>query len=248
MLFLRRRLIRKFAVLDGILLLMGGLALYLFPNYAWAIVMGSIGIQLSMIFYWISYPLNRILNEVKALLTGKQYNRIYTKKIDEIGVIGNFFNEVTRSLERVSGDIKEHRRISSELNIAQKIQRDLLPKASPDIPGLEIIAKTRPAAEIGGDSFDFITKNDQTFIYIGDVTGHGIPSGLVMMIVYTLIHTFSDLVETSHQLLTQVNKYLKPRIKATMFMTMVMLRWHHPTKSLFYTGAGHETMIHYKHF
>ena len=130
--------------------------------------------------------------------------------MDEIGVIAHFFNAITHSLERVSTDIKDHRRISSELNVAQKIQQDLIPQSAPDIPGLDIIAKTRPAAEIGGDSFDFITKNDRTFMYIGDVTGHGVPSGLVMMIVDTLLHTFADMVENSHQLLVQVNKYLKP--------------------------------------
>lgn len=246
MLFLLRKLFRKFVILEVLsLFFFFGFWRFL-PEWTWAAFISIVVIHLVTFFSLISYPLNLILREVKALLTGKQYNRIYTQKIDEIGVLAHFFNEVTRSLERVSTDIKEHRRISTELNVAQKIQRDLLPQSAPNIPGLDIIAKTKPAAEIGGDSFDFITKGDQTFLYIGDVTGHGVPSGLVMMIVDTLIHTFSDMVENSQQLLTQVNKYLKPRIQSTMFMTMVMFRWKHPTKEIFYTGAGHESVVHYK--
>ena len=243
---IRKKLISKFILFELILIALGVGVTLLWPEYIWG-VLGGIGLlNIGAFFFFITHPLKKILREFKALLTGKRYNRIYTKKMDEIGVIAHFFNAITHSLERVSTDIKDHRRISSELNVAQKIQQDLIPQSAPDIPGLDIIAKTRPAAEIGGDSFDFITKNDRTFMYIGDVTGHGVPSGLVMMIVDTLLHTFADMVENSHQLLVQVNKYLKPRIQSTMFMTMIMLQWIPQTKEMKFTGAGHETLIHYK--
>ncbi|MBT5016990.1 PP2C family protein-serine/threonine phosphatase [Candidatus Peregrinibacteria bacterium] len=243
---LRKKILLKFILLELLWIALGAAANLLWPVYIWGIFGGIAILTILTFFLLVSHPLNKILREFKALLTGKRYNRIYTKKMDEIGVIAHSFNAITQSLERVSTDIKDHRRISSELNIAQKIQQDLIPQSAPEIPHLDIIAKTRPAAEIGGDSFDFITKNDRTFMYIGDVTGHGVPSGLVMMIVDTLLHTFADMVENSQQLLTQVNKYLKPRIQSTMFMTMVMLQWIHETKEMKFTGAGHETIIHYK--
>lgn len=244
--FLHKKLIAKLLLFETGILAIGLLIWNFIPDYSWAGIIAIAILNMAFFFFIVTHPLNRILKEFKALLTGKRYNRIYTKKVDEIGVIAHFFNAITHSLERVSTDIKEHRRISSELNVAQKIQKDLLPQSNPDIQGLDIIAKTRPAAEIGGDSFDFITKGEQTFMYIGDVTGHGVPSGLVMMIVDTLLNTFADMVQTSHQLLTQANKYLKPRIQSTMFMTMIMLRWEHKTQKMFHTGAGHESLIHYK--
>ena len=72
---------------------------------------------------------------------------------------------------------------ASELDIASQIQKDVLPKEAPDSPGLDIVAKNRAAAEVGGDSFDFLSSPDgnQTFIYIGDVTGHGV---VLAMLVY----------------------------------------------------------------
>lgn len=246
LLLLHKKLFLKFLMLELFALFVGLGVTFMTESYVWIAPSLVVAISLIGFIEWVSHPLSLILKEVKALLTGKRYNRIYTEKVDEVGILAHFFNEVTHSLERVSTDIKEHRRISSELNIAQKIQKDLLPKAAPTIEGLDIVAKTKPAAEIGGDSFDFIQKNDQMFLYLGDVTGHGVPSGLVMMIVDTLIHTFSDMVSNSHQLLIQVNKYLKPRIQRTMFMTMIMLRWDRTQKAMFYTGAGHETLIHYK--
>lgn len=244
--FLNKKLFLKFLVVEACALALTMAVWWFLPNQVWIGIIGMALFNVAAFWGMVSHPFKLVLREVKALLTGKRYNRIYTEKVDEIGVIAHFFNEITRSLERVSTDIQEHRRISSELNIAQKIQKDLIPQTAPNIQGLDIIAKTKPAAEIGGDSFDFITKNDRTFLYIGDVTGHGVPSGLVMMIVYTLIHTFTDMVENGHQLLTQVNKYLKPRIQSTMFMTMLMFRWEHQTQEMFFAGAGHETLLHYK--
>lgn len=246
MLSLRKKLLWKFLFFELILLGSGVSVFYFFKTYILYALIGIFLLSVGFFFIQVSWPFNKILREFKALLTGKQYRRIYTEKMDEIGVVAHFFNEITRSLERVSTDIKEHRRISSELNIAQKIQDDLLPKKAPAIKGLDIIARTKPAAEIGGDCFDFIRKGNQIFIYMGDVTGHGIPSGLVMMIVNTLIHTFADMVQDSKQLLVQVNKYLKPRIQNTMFMTMTMLRWDEENQQMFFTGAGHETILHYQ--
>lgn len=244
--WLHKKLTLKFLIFQLALATIGIGIWWKIPQYGGSIIGIICVLSIGGFIGLVSHPFKKILREFKALLTGKQYRRINTKKIDEIGVIAHFFNEVTRSLERVSTNIKEHKRLSNELNVARKIQQDLIPKEAPDIPGLDIIAKTKPAAEIGGDSFDFITKDDQTFMYIGDVTGHGVPSGLVMMIVDTLIHTFTDTCLNAKQLMIMTNKYLKPRIQTTMFMTMIMLRWEHTSQQMTYTGAGHETLFHYK--
>lgn len=197
-------------------------------------------------FYEIVRPLKSILAQMKALLTGKKYQRIYTKRMDEIGIIAHFFNEVTKSFEKVSLDIREGKRMMSELEIAGQLQRDILPPASPDVPGLEIVAKTRPAVELGGDSFDFITRGDNTFIYVGDVTGHGVPAALVMTMVNTLVHTFVEVYDNAYDVLVNTNKQLKHRIKSTMFMTLLMLRWNRMSRQMTFVGAGHEHLIVYR--
>ncbi|MBI5754819.1 PP2C family protein-serine/threonine phosphatase [Candidatus Peregrinibacteria bacterium] len=210
------------------------------------IVAITILFSLLLCLYFIIDPLNGILLEVRALLTGRKYNKIFTQRIDEIGIVAHFFNEVTGSLERVSHDIRDQRRMSAELDIASKIQKDILPKEAPAIFGLTVLAKTRSAAEIGGDSFDFINGEQNTFIYLGDVTGHGVPSGLVMMMVDTLIHTFADIHDKADHILIDTNKYLKPRLSNTMFMTMVMFRWNHMARKMYVAGAGHENILVYR--
>lgn len=191
-------------------------------------------------------PLSKIIREMKALLTGKPYRRILTSKTNEIGILAHFFNEVTRNLESISGDVKTHARIQKELDSAQDIQRMLIPKTAPLVPGLSITAKTRPASEIGGDTFDFFLKDNRNIMYVGDSTGHGIPAGIVMIMVDVLLETFIEMEQTLRGMIVKLNHYIKPHLKPSMFMTMVLLEWVPTENKLKWAGAGHEYVIHVK--
>jgi sigma-B regulation protein RsbU (phosphoserine phosphatase) len=213
------------------------------------------GILALMIFIYLIFvfdivlPTHRVTKQVKNLLTGKTFQKIKPTTIDEIGILTHFFNEITQDLEKISYDVKERRRMSSELDIASNIQRDVLPKEAPEAPGLDIVAKTRSAAEVGGDTFDFLQTNDgnQVFIYIGDVTGHGVPSGLIMMMVDTIVTSMVyQGVNNGRDLITHTNNLLYPRISTRLFMTSVMLRWDKVNHKMFYTGAGHEHVLVYR--
>ncbi len=212
---------------------------------ALGVSLGLFVLILILLLYWkLHHPLQKIVQEMRALLTGKSYRRILTTKQNELGILSHFFNEVTRNLESITGDVRTHARIKKELDAAQEIQRDLIPKEAPQIPGLEITAKTRPASEIGGDTFDFFIKNERTLMYIGDSTGHGIPAGIVMVMVDTLIETFIDLEPKLLEMMIKLNKYLKPHLRKTMFMTMILIEWIPSTHQVKWIGAGHEYLIH----
>lgn len=73
-----------------------------------------------------------------------------------------------------------------EMQLAKKIQTILLPE-NPSIPGYAISAYMAPAAEVGGDYYDIINVEGKDWLVIGDVSGHGIPAGLIMMMVQTSI-------------------------------------------------------------
>ena len=72
-------------------------------------------------------------------------------------------------------------------------------------------------------------------MYVGDVTGHGVPSGLVMMMVNALVSAFVSQEESSAKVLAETNRILKPRIRQNMMMSAVMLRWDYKEKALYYT-------------
>lgn len=199
-----------------------------------------------LLFVKVHSPLKKLSKEMKALLTGKPYQRLSNSSTNELGVITHFFNEITRNLEGISGNMERNERLNKELNTAQIIQQNLLPKSMPKWPGLEIAGKTRPASEIGGDTFDFFENKDRYLMYIGDSTGHGLPAGLVMIMVDTLLQTFIDLYSTPKQIMVALNRYIKPHLQPTMFMTMMLLQWRPESQKLLWTGAGHEYLVHGK--
>lgn len=189
-------------------------------------------------------PLELVFREMRALLTGRPYKKIFTSRIDEVGILAHFFNDVTKNIERMAGDIAEGKRMSQELTVGSDIQRRILPKAMPDIPGLRLYGSMRPASEVGGDSFDIVTTaSGNDYIYIGDVTGHGLPAALIMIMVNTLVRTLSEIHASGYDIIVNTNRILKSRIEPRRFMTCVLLRWNRQEQKLLYTGAGHEHIL-----
>lgn len=200
-------------------------------------------IAFGAVFLNVHRPLKKVFNEMKALLTGRQYKKIFTKRIDEIGVLAHFFNEVTKNIERISVDVAEGKRMKSELSIGSDIQRRIIPKQMPTVSGITLFGNMRPASEIGGDSFDIISAKENTLVYVGDVTGHGLPAALIMMMVNTMIRTLSEIYSNGYDIIVNTNRILKQRIEPRRFMTCVLMRWNSQEQKLYYTGAGHEHIL-----
>lgn len=197
-----------------------------------------------LLYILIHRPLAQVFQEMKALLTNRPYKKIFSTRIDEVGVLAHFFNNVTKNIERISVDIAEGKRMHKELSVGSDIQRRIIPKTMPAIPGITLFGNMRPASEIGGDSFDIVqTPQGNHYIYVGDVTGHGVPAALIMMMVNTIIRTFSETYASGYDLIVNTNRILKQRIEPRRFMTCVLLRWNAQEQKLYYTGAGHEHIL-----
>ncbi len=159
----------------------------------------------------------------------------------------SFFIKSLQILRVFKQELRDGRKLRSEVEIASEIQRHVIASEDTIIPSLEIALATSPASEVGGDSLDIIKwKDDNYYVYVGDVTGHGVPSGFVMMMVNALISAFVTEETNGAKILSETNRILKPRIKQNMMMTCVMLRWNEREKKLYYTGAGHEHLLVYK--
>ncbi|MDM8523618.1 two-component regulator propeller domain-containing protein [Desulfococcaceae bacterium HSG8] len=114
-----------------------------------------------------------------------------------------------------------------EMELAKRIQTVLLPK-SPEISGYEIAVSMEPSEEVGGDYYDIISVGEYDWIVIGDVSGHGVTAGLVMMMVQTAIHTvlLNNPGVASSKLLAIINRTLYQNIKKMheyKHMTIVVL-------------------------
>lgn len=193
-------------------------------------------------------PIRTLRTEIAHFLAGVQS----PKKLDtnsqnqDISYVGNFFHRSLEILKNFKEEFQSGRVLRSEVELASDIQKHVLKKTHPEISSLEIISDTKSATEVGGDSYDIINQGDNSYIYIGDVTGHGVASGFVMMMVNALISGFSKMVENSAEILARTNEILKPRVKSNMLMTLLMIRWNEKEKKLYMTGSGHEYLLIYK--
>jgi sigma-B regulation protein RsbU (phosphoserine phosphatase) len=110
-----------------------------------------------------------------------------------IGVAGLQLLRLYKGLEdRVAQRTRELRQamdaLWGEMRLARKIQEALVP-AAPAGLNCEIAASMRPSAEVGGDYYDVLQCNGRDWILIGDVSGHGVPAGLIMMMCHTAVRT-----------------------------------------------------------
>jgi two-component system sensor histidine kinase ChiS len=110
----------------------------------------------------------------------------------------------------------ENLRLAAELDITRQLQQMLLPREREleSITGLEIAGFMEPAEEVGGDYYDVLKHNGSLKIGIGDVTGHGLESGVLMIMVQTAVRTLLTNNETDPgKFLSAVNRTIYDNVQ-----------------------------------
>lgn len=126
----------------------------------------------------------------------------------------------------------ENSRMLAELDIARQLQQLILPRAGElsAIAGLDIACAMEPADEVGGDYYDILVENDQVFIAIGDVTGHGLHSGAFAMMMQMAIRALlAAEVHEPERFFSALNHALHAnarRMKSDKNTSLALLRYH----------------------
>ena len=137
-------------------------------------------------------------------------------------------------------DLRAKQRLENEMQVAQLIQRQFLPKELPRLDGWEIFADYRPARDVGGDFYDFVTLSDgRVAIIVGDVTGKGVPAALVMATTRSMLRGEARRVPSAALILEQVNDQLVADIPPSMFVTCLCVVLDPVTGAIEYANAGH---------
>lgn len=196
----------------------------------------------------LTKPILDLTANAEKLGSGDLKVRVTVTTNDEIGELGTTFNKMAGDLEVSTKAMIEREKLGRELELAAKIQRQIIPKEVPKIEGLEIATALIPAEEVGGDCYDFIpVSDDKTIIYLSDVTGHGVPSGLVVSIANALMYGFAG-QGSIKDLLIHVNTILKKKTSQNMFMTLLMLQYQiqkNAAPKISMVSAGHPEMLHF---
>lgn len=145
---------------------------------------------------------------------------------------------------RIHREAHEKRAIESELQNAREVQRILLPQADPLVVGYCITGTNLPARIISGDYYDYIRLGDrQLGIAIADVSGKGVPAGLLMAMCRSTLRSFASGEMSPSKVMTAVNRQLFPDIREDMFISMTYSILDASTGTLTLSRAGHDPAL-----
>ncbi|HYQ41329.1 MAG TPA: SpoIIE family protein phosphatase [Polyangiaceae bacterium] len=191
----------------------------------------------SVAFAWILG--SRVTRRVEVLrdasrriAAGDLEGRVSITEGDELGQLGGAFNEMTGELGRARAALSNQARMARELEIAAQIQRALLPPA-PSHADFEFAGRMVPADEVGGDFYDVLADPNRgtLWISIGDVSGHGVGAGLVMLMAQAAFasHFLNNSAEAPARVLREVNALLceniTTRLRDNKYVTAQLLTY-----------------------
>jgi sigma-B regulation protein RsbU (phosphoserine phosphatase) len=147
---------------------------------------------------------------------------------------------MTESIASLLTTVTEKERLQSEIGIAADIQRNLLPKEGPHFRGVSFSAHFEPTASIGGDYYDvFNLDKTRLAVAIGDVSGHGLSTGLVMAMVKAAITTLVEEGAEETALFHRLNDLVFRSTERRAFMTLAFTIFDLEKGTIRHTNAGH---------
>ncbi|MEA5489712.1 MULTISPECIES: SpoIIE family protein phosphatase [Pseudanabaena] len=186
----------------------------------------------------------------QVILKDKAYNQLdqVNKNLEDI------IDERTKELIKANQEINslnqrltvENYRMSSELAVTRKLQEMILPRKKElnSIKELDIVGFMEPADEVGGDYYDVLQRNGRIKIGIGDVTGHGLESGVIMIMVQTAIRTLLINGEGNPvKFLSTVNQTIYEnlqRMNCDKSLSLILMDYH---DNKLYISGQHESVI-----
>lgn len=177
-------------------------------------------------------PLRQLIQTTRDVAAGNLDASIIIESKDEIGELGRSFNVMLRSL-------KENTRLWQELEIARSMQMRMLPEASPQIPRVELEARSLPATEVGGDFYDFLPVGDGRHgLVIGDISGKGLSGAMVMSAAMSSLRFAAEESCNTAEILARANQRLSKDLQANMFVAACLAILDPARLLLSYTNAG----------
>jgi sigma-B regulation protein RsbU (phosphoserine phosphatase) len=156
--------------------------------------------------------------------------------------LGLFANQAAIALEnaRLHRQALEKERLEREMHLAAEIQRQILPKGAPAVPGYSLAGWNRPAREVGGDYYDLFPLAEGRFgMVLGDVSGKGIPAALMVSTLHSALRLLLDHSAVGPELLEKLNRHIVESSMANKFITMMIAQLDPATGRLDYLNAGH---------
>jgi serine phosphatase RsbU (regulator of sigma subunit) len=179
---------------------------------------------------------------------------LYATKSEEYGffaddaeMISAFADQATLAIEnsRLIAKSLERERLQREMDLAQEMQRKLLPQTLPRARGLDIDAVSTPAQEVGGDYYDFVElAGDRLGVAVGDVSGKGVSAAFYMSEVKGIFQALSRMYPSPREFMVHANRALSGSIDNFSFVSLLYAVLDLGSGALTLARAGHTPLLH----
>lgn len=222
--------------------------------------------------HWITKPIFKLNEASHKLAKGKLNQLVKVKGIKELETLANSFNgmaeQLKESFDTLEEKVKkrtgqlaeanqeistlntrlkaENLRMGAELDILREMQQLILPKPQElaEIQDLDIVGYMQPADEVGGDYYDILATHGVVTIGIGDVTGHGLESGILMVMIQAAVRTLKEVQEYDLvKFLNTLNRmvyYNVQRMNSDKNLTLAILNY---SEGLLSISGQHEEIL-----
>jgi len=189
----------------------------------------------------VTQPVMQFIQAAGELAGGNFDARVDIKTGDELEDLGDIFNDMGPKL-------RERRRMKQSLETAMEIQQHLLPQDSPQVEGFDIAGKSIYCDETGGDYYDFIELAElgpgRIGIALGDVSGHGIGSALLMAAARSVLRSHAVRHGANlGELFETLNRHVMRDSGEGQFMTLFYAVLDAQRRSLVWTSGGHDPAL-----
>ncbi len=161
---------------------------------------------------------------------------------DEVRLFRMLANQAAIAIEsaRLHEEELAKERLDSELALAGVIQRQLLPREMPDVEGFEILAKSVPSREVGGDFYDFVSLPENHLgVAIGDVSGKSVAGAILMAATRMALRAQIAATYAAKDIVSAVNQILCRDTRPLEFVTLFYGAIDAPNRRMTYCNAGH---------
>ena len=161
-------------------------------------------------------------------------------------ILGFIIHRFARNAQKLGRANLKQERINSELRIASHIQQTMLPNVQdeiPDRPDIQVSGILLPAKEVGGDLYSFFIRDEKLFFCIGDVSGKGVPSALVMSVTQALFRNAATQDSSPAHIMQTLNTSACRNNTTNMFVTLFVGVLDLPSGRLRYCNAGHDVPV-----
>jgi len=173
---------------------------------------------------------------------GDLSHRVRVHKRDQLGALGESFNEMTASVGQLIEEQKQRQRLENEISIAREVQSQLFPQTLPSLPGLQLAAICRPARVVSGDYYDFIRLGPSCVgIALADISGKGIFAALLMASLQAALRSTAALDGHGGTagLVARLNEHVFKNTSDDRYATFFYGVYDSDARTLTYTNAGH---------